>query len=211
MTLNVGNANGQTSRSMPVGHCQREFGEAAAEDGIVLTAQSFPWLSQQGHLALPDGPARELLEHIYLALGGDLYALGTARSTALRGDYVHEPTGTLIEIDESQHFTTARLTTLDAGTALGFDLYHYKRQCRKLRAQSDRYRASKEALGFGPGGRARQRAYYDALRDLAAPALGHPPLVRIDAPHGNGRAAYRAHRERLATLLNAHWRRGQAR
>lgn len=189
---------------MPVGDCQREFGEAAAEDGIVLTAQSFPWLSQRGHLALPDGPARETLEQIYVALGGDLATLATARATALRGDYLHEATGTLIEIDESQHFTSARLTALDhysAETALGFDLDHYKRLCRRHRGQADRYRASKEARGFGRGGRMRQRAYYDALRDLATPVLGHPPLVRIDAVHGNGRAAFRAHRERLLRSL----------
>lgn len=190
---------------MPVGDCQREFAAAALEDGIALSPQSFPWLSQRGHLALPeDSMAREVLSRIYAALGGDAEILGTARSTALRGDFLHQPTATLIEIDESQHFTSARLTTLDlypATLPLGFDLDHYKAVCRRYRAQADRYRAAKEARGFGPAGRTRQRAYYDALRDIATPATGHPPLVRIDAPHGNGRAAYRAHRERLLSLL----------
>jgi hypothetical protein len=189
---------------MPVGECQREFAEAALADGIVLSGQSFPWLSQRGHLALPEGPARDALEEIYLALGGDLDTLATARSTALRGDYLHEATGTLIEIDESQHFTSARLASLShypADAALGFDLDHYKALCRRHQAQSDRYRAAKEARGFGRGGRTRQRAYYDALRDLATPAMGQPPLVRVDAAHGSGRAAYRAHRDRLVALL----------
>ena len=38
----------------------------------------------------------------------------------------------------------------------------------------------------------RERAYHDALRDLATPAMGHPPLLRIAAPDGDGAAAYAA-------------------
>src|SRR5262245_36555647 len=116
---------------MPVGDCQREFARAAAKDGIVLTAQSFSWLCQQGHLALPwrASEARQTLERIFLALGGDLNDLSTGRSTALRGDFFHAPTQTLIEIDEPQHFTSARLETLDLypeNASLGFDLEHYR-------------------------------------------------------------------------------------
>ena len=42
------------------------------------------------------------------------------------------------------------------------------------------------AKGFGFGGVQRERAYHDALRDLATPAMGHPPLVRIAAVDGDG-------------------------
>ena len=42
----------------------------------------------------------------------------------------------------------------------------------------------------------RERAYHDALLDLATPAMGHPPVVRIAALDGDGAAAYAAHRER---------------
>ncbi|MBA2359786.1 MAG: hypothetical protein H0V79_02420 [Actinobacteria bacterium] len=189
------------------GDCQREFAEAAAEDGIELQPQSFSWLCQQGHLALPDEArkAADLLERIYLALGGDLDVLATARRTRLPGDFVHEPTGTLIEIDESQHFTSARLTALDLypdDVALGFDLDHYKALCRKWRQASDGYYRKKAAPGFGVGGRQRQRAYYDALRDLAAPSMGQPPVIRIDVPLREGRVAYRTRRERLVRLAN---------
>jgi hypothetical protein len=190
---------------VPVGDCQREFGAAAAEDGIHLSAETFSWLCQQGHFALPKtSAARETLRRIYIALGGDEEVLATGRTTRLTGDFVHEPTGTLIEIDESQHFTTARLTTLDRypdSLALGFSLDSYMALCRRHREKSDRYRAAKEARGFGPGGRTLQRAYYDALKDVATPAMGHPPLVRIDAAQGDGAAAYRAHRDRLLSLL----------
>jgi hypothetical protein len=171
---------------------------------LSFSGQSFAWLSQLGHLALPEGRARNVLGEIYVSLGGNLEILATARTTPLRGDYLHPPTRTLIEIDESQRFTSARLTSLDLypeDVRLGFDVEHYRAICRKLRAKSDGYRAAKGARGFGPGGRARQRAYYDALRDLATPAMGHPPLIRIDASQGDGRAAYQAYRDHLQTAL----------
>src|SRR5690349_20762461 len=46
----------------------------------------------------------------------------------------------------------------------------------------------------------RERAYHDALRDLATAAMGHPPLIRIAAADGEGAAAYARHRETLAAL-----------
>jgi hypothetical protein len=191
------------------GDTQREFAAAAAADGIELEGQSLPWLCERGHLALPElaVEARELLERIYLALGADLDLLGTARSNRLTGDFLHPDTGTLIEIDESQHFTSARLTTLDLyppQLPLGFDLERYRNLCRRWRRDSDGYYRTKPARGFGVGGRQKQRAYYDALRDIATPPMGHPPLIRIDAPNRNGRAAYIEHRDRLlAALMSA--------
>jgi hypothetical protein len=97
------------------GDAQQEFAEAAARDGIELVPQYVNWLNQRGHLGLPDDderrPAREALERIYLALEGDLEVLDAGRVTAWPGDFIHEPTGTLIEVDESQHFTSCRLAT----------------------------------------------------------------------------------------------------
>ena len=40
----------------------------------------------------------------------------------------------------------------------------------------------------------------DALRDLATPAMGHPPLVLIAAVDGDGVSAYRRHRASFLTL-----------
>jgi hypothetical protein len=191
---------------MARGDCQRDFKEAAAEDGIELTGQSFGWICQQGHLALPDeaSSARETLSQIYAELKGDPDELASARTTKLTGDFVHEATGTLIEVDEFQHFTSARLTTLrlySDDAPLGFDLARYKDLCKKWKREADKAFAHKDARGFGRGGRQRQRAYYDALRDFAAPAMGHPPVIRIAAPLNNGRAAYEAHQAQLARLL----------
>jgi len=189
------------------GDTQREFAEAAAEDGIELTRQSVDWLCQRGHLALPEeaNSARESLDRIYAALGGDLDTLAEARTTRLPGDFIHEPTGTLIEVDESQHFTTARLTTLHLypeGASLGFDLATYKQLCEQWLAQSDGYYRTKTARGFGVGGRQKQRAYYDALRDLATPAMGTPPLIRIEAAERDPRDAYGRHRGALIAALS---------
>jgi CubicO group peptidase (beta-lactamase class C family) len=193
---------------MAVGDCQREFAMAAAEDGIELSRQSFGWLSQQGHLALPESAAvaRHALQRIYLALGGDLEVLAAGRSTMLRGDFFHDASRTLIEIDESQHFTSARLTTLDfypEGLDLGFELEDYRAHCQSWRAKSDGYYRAKAARGFGAEGRQRQRAYYDALRDISAPAMGYS-IIRIAATNRDGRAAYLAHREHMLELAAHH-------
>ena len=47
------------------------------------------------------------------------------------------------------------------------------------------------AKGFGFGGVQRERAYHDALRDLATPAMGHPPVDPVAVVDGDGAAAYR--------------------
>ena len=160
---------------------------------------------ERGHLGLPDGldDVRATLERIFVALGGDLTAQAAKRTTALPGDFVHPPSGTIVEVDEHQHFTSHRLTTLDlnpADTQLGFDATRYRALCRSENLQADKYRATKEAPAFGSGGRQRQRACYDALRDLATPAMDRPPLVRVDAVDRNGEAAFERARPRLAPL-----------
>jgi hypothetical protein len=193
---------------VPVEDTQRGFAAEAQRDGIDLVGQSVDWLNQRGHLGLPDDETRRntvaALERIYLALGGDLSALATAKTRRLRGDFIHAATGTLIEVDESQHFTSFRLQTLQMyppDVALGFDIEEYKNLCRVWQTKSDAYRRTKEARGFGVGGRQRQRAYYDALRDLATPAMGRPPLIRINAADRDPAEAYRRHRHSLIATL----------
>jgi hypothetical protein len=204
---------------MPVVDASPAFAEAAADDGIVLGPQSFDWLSEQGHLGLqqvamdrrdpalrvPVTTAVEALTAIYDSLRGDRAVLSNARSNLfLPVDLVHEPTGTLIELDESLHFTSFRLATFDLyppTTALGFDLDEYKELCRAWSSQTDNISRGLAAKGFGFGGVQRQRAYQDAVRDLATPAMGHPPLVRIVALDGDGAAAYQRQRDTLLKLL----------
>lgn len=192
---------------MPVGDCQRTFAAAAAEDGIHLELAKAPWLNQRGHLGLPEEAraARSVLEAIFDALGGDHEAQAAKRTRPLPGDFVMPGTGTFIEIDEIQHFTSFRATSLrfyPPDIPLGFDRENYLGLCTEFAPRSDRYRAAKPATGFGPGGRQRQRAYHDALRDLVAPALGRPPVVRVPVLDNDGARAYRQERDRFRQLLD---------
>jgi len=198
---------------------QAAFAQAAAEDAIVLEAGSFAWLCEQGHVGLervamasrdpalvgPVTAALEQLVAIYAHLKGDISVLHASRENLLLPvDLVHEPTGTLIAIDETPHFTSFRLATLDlyhADAAVGFDLDEHKELCRAWCATTDGLSRGLPAKGFGFGGVQRERAYHDALFDLATPAMGHPPLVRIAAADGDGAAAYRHHRVSLLRAL----------
>jgi hypothetical protein len=201
------------------GDVHAAFAQAAAEDGIQLGSHSFDWLSEQGHvglervaqerrdatLVLPVTAALRPLGAIYARLKGDLSVLYAARGNLLLPvDLMHEPTGTVIEVDESAHFTSFRLTTLDlypADVRVGFDLEEHKGLCRAWCARTDQRQRGLAARGFGFGGIPRELAYHDALRDLATPAMGYPPLVRIAAVDSDGAAAYRRHRARLMQLL----------
>ena len=194
------------------------FARAAAEDGIVLRSRSFDWLCEQGHIGLervakarrdpalvgPVTAAVEQLSAIYARLQGDISVLHASRENLLLPvDLVHEPTRTLIELDESAHFTSFRLAALDlypASASVGFDLEEHKELCRAWCSSSDGLERGLAAKGFGFGGHQRERAYHDALRDLATPAMGHPPVIRIAAVDGDGAAAYARHREALLAL-----------
>lgn len=190
---------------MARGDTENAFRAAAAADGIPLIRANVPWLNRRGHYGLPDAaaPAVTTLHQIFGALGGIEAEQSTKSLTALPGDFVHVESGTFIEIDEHQHFTSFRLATLDlypVDAVLGFDLDEYRDLCRIWSAKADRYYPAKDAVGFGPGGRQRQRAYNDALRDLVTPALGRPGVVRVAAPERDGAAAYDRVRDHLASL-----------
>jgi hypothetical protein len=204
---------------VPLGDARHAFAAAAAEDGIVLAPQSFDWLCEQGHIGLervakarcdpalvaPVTEALRQLATIYAHLKGDVSVLCSSRENLLLAvDLVHAPTGTIIEVDEPPHFTSFRLTALELygpDAVVGFDVEQHKELCRSLSPRTDRLSGGMPARGFGFGGVARERAYHDALRDLATPAMGLPPLVRIAALDGDGAAAYREHRETLLAGL----------
>ena len=205
-------------RPVAPGDVQLAFAQAAAADGIVLGSQSFDWLCEQGHVGLervakvrrdpalvgPVTAALETLDAIYARLKGDISVLYASRENLLLPvDLVHEPTGTVVEVDESPHFTSFRLATLElypADVTVGFDLDEHKELCRAWCSRTDGLARGLAARGFGFGGVQRERAYHDALRDLATPAMGHPPVIRIVAVDGDGTSAYQRHRASLLTL-----------
>ena len=148
--------------------------------------------------------ALEVLAAIYARLKGDVSVLHASRENLfLPVDLVHPPTGTVIAVDGREHFTSFRLTALDlypADASLGFDVEEHRELCRSLSAHTDGLSRGLAAKGFGFGGVPRERAYHDALLDLAAPAMGSPPVVRIAAVDGDGEAAYARHRAALLSL-----------
>jgi hypothetical protein len=200
------------------GDVQSAFAQAAAEDGIVLESAAFDWLCEQGHVGLERvakarrdpaivGPviaALEQLAAIYAHLKGDVAVLHAARENLLLPvELLHAPTGTIVEVDEAAHFTSFRLTALELyrpDAPVGFDLDEHRALCREWAARTDGLDRGLAAKGFGFGGRQRERAYHDALRDLATPAMSHPPVIRIAAVDGDGAAAYARHRAALLAL-----------
>jgi hypothetical protein len=195
------------------------FARAAAEDGMVLAGASFDWLCEQGHVGLervakarrdpalvgPVTAAVDRLGAIYARLNGDVSVLHASRENLLLPvELMHEPTGTVIEVDESPHFTSFRLTALElypADAEVGFDVDEHMELCRAWCSRTDGLERGLAAKGFGFGGVQRERAYHDALRDLATPAMGHPPLIRIAATDADGEAAYLRNRASLLALL----------
>ncbi|WP_427004472.1 DUF7255 family protein [Pseudarthrobacter sp. H2] len=192
---------------MPVGDCENAFLEAARREGVDLVRYKKTWLNQRGHFGLPDraSDVTRPLHEIFLALGGNAAEQTAKRTTALPGDFIHLETGTIIEVDEVQHFTSFRLKSFEyyaSDSPLGFEAEEYRELCRQFGSAADKYRQTKTAAAFGPGGRQRQRAYYDALRDLAVPAMGHPPVIRVPAPDGNGRTAFERNCERILQAIS---------
>lgn len=175
------------------------FQQHAAAAGFRLTPEvALPWLSPRGHL-LPDVqarvPGRTLvgLDRIFDALEGDRDRLAAKTRGSMRADFLLEPEGLHIEYDEIQHFTTARLTTLDLypeDTVVAFSPADYRATVEMWRSKGDKAFAHKEAAEF-PGrlGRQRQRAYLDAFRDLVGSSFGNRPVVRIAAPDNDYRDA----------------------
>lgn len=192
---------------MPVGDCENAFLDAASRDGVELVRYKKPWLNQQGHFGLPSKASTIVpaLHDIFLDLNGDPVTQSSKRAIPLPGDFIHVESGTIIEVDEMQHFTSYRLSTFShypEGIPLGFDISEYADLCHRFAPTADKYRRTKSAAAFGLGGRQRQRAYYDALRDLAIPTMGNPPIVRISALDNNGSAAYVRNRDRILHLTS---------
>ena len=95
-------------------------------------------------------------------------------------ELVHEPTGTIIEVDEH-----GALHVVPSGRARALSRRRDGRLRRRAStrrcaangaARTDGLTRGLAAKGFGFGGLQRERAYHDALFDLATPAMGHPPL-----------------------------------
>ncbi|AQY00240.1 DUF7255 family protein [Microbacterium foliorum] len=179
---------------MPVGEVEAAVAATARADGIALVRMPrVEWLNTHGHFALPPHAVdtQPLLQRVFEELGGDEREQRSKQLRTLPSDLFHVASGTMVEVDEVQHFTSFRALTIRKGLGAASDIgAEYLDLCREWSSAADKYRASKTAKGFpGPFGRARQRAYNDLLRDLVAPAMGYA-LIRVPAPKLSGREAY---------------------
>jgi hypothetical protein len=153
----------------------------------------FDWLTSRAptetDVALPSQVKYRLLA-LHSRLGGDWSRLSTKRRQSLRVDIQVDST-TLIEVDEKQHFSSARLASLDFydGVDHGLDLARYHELCSQYRDSADKYLHGREAVDFPfPGGRTAQRAYFDTTKDFLTAAHGYR-LIRLPAPNGELTAA----------------------
>ena len=88
-------------------------------------------------------------------------------------DYYVSAPPFILEFDESQHFSRARLITLQLypkTVPMGFSLTRWQDLCREINAVDDR-----------PIDRDERRAWYDTLRDLVPTVYGFRPTVRLYA------------------------------
>jgi hypothetical protein len=88
-------------------------------------------------------------------------------------DYYVSAPPFILEFDESQHFSQARLITLQLypkTLSMGFSLKRWQDLCHEINAVDDQ-----------PFDRDERRAWYDALRDLVPIVYGFKPTVRLYA------------------------------
>ena len=179
---------------------EHDFASEVATYGLALRAgRPIRGLTSRGHL---DTDARQMVapeildavRQVFTALGGDEEALAAKAPRPIRPDLVDDD-NRLVEVDEVQHFTSARGATFEhypPSAALGFSPSEYAAAVRAWSGRADRAFAHKRSADFDfIGGRAAQRAYLDALRDLFAPALTGHALVRVAVPDRGIAAAAR--------------------
>lgn len=180
---------------MAVGDLERFVARHLEAEGYIFSMRStFDWLSGLGPFepaaeSAPE-PVRQRLIDMHTALGGDIQKLQNKRRSLLPVDFDFGQR-ILVEVDEPQHLSTARLQTLDyyEGLTHGLDTDRYRDLCIRHLSEADAYYRSKEAADFPfAGGRTAQRAYLDAVRDLLAPALGFT-VIRVPSPTRDMRKA----------------------
>ena len=142
--------------------------------------RKFDWLTNR------ITPSEEALWRIFIALDGDPEGMQSKRSCRLTPDGFLPEYECIIEFDELQHFTAFRSQAFEhypEDVHLGFDIDTYRSWCDQhaisaLKKGASGYRKRKPEFPFD-GGRAAQRALFDACRDLLPPWHGLKPTIRI--------------------------------
>ena len=167
------------------------------------------WLTTRGHLdplvqRLAPAEVLATLDVIHRSLGGDARVLARKQAQPLAVDLLG-PNGELIELDEVQHFTSARRDTLrwypgvtSLGFTLGFSVDQYRSLIDVWKAKANAVFTRQLGADFDfQGGRRAQRAYFDAVKDLLAPTFTGAALVRLPVLDRDPRSAALAIHGRL--------------
>ncbi|MEA2190605.1 MAG: hypothetical protein QOI73_726 [Solirubrobacteraceae bacterium] len=187
---------------------EEQFAQEAAKDGIVLVPETFSWASEPGHLAIgaladTTGDMEVMqraevgvpaLEEMFRGMGGLAPVLYSCRvNLPYPAVLLHEPTATLLCVDDVLHFTTSRLKTLalyPGEMPVGFDVKAYQELCSEHGPKTDKWRYGLASKMFGWHGLQKERAYQDAVRDIGSWVMGLAPLIRVPAIDEDGEAAY---------------------
>jgi len=147
---------------------------------------SFNWLNNK-HLPEDFGIYYDNIEIIFDALNGDKSGMDNKSSRVLKPDcYFGGKYNFIFEFDELQHFTTYKKIVLQnypTDLEYGFNLPQYIRYCdnysrEALKKGPAGYRKPKDEFPF-ENGRAAQRAFFDAFRDILPTLHGLNPTLRI--------------------------------
>lgn len=159
---------------------------------------SLRWLTVRGHLdpiVQREAPTAivEALDELHSSLGGDRRALARKQTGSIHPDLIVAATGQLVEVDEVEHFTMARLATLSGYSSkipFGFSIDDYKELIDTWKSKANAVFTQRWSPDFDfVGGRRAQRAYYDALKDWLAPTFTGYPVLRLAVPDGDARSA----------------------
>lgn len=151
--------------------------------GVHAEERTFNWLKNK-HLEEDFGKYYNLIDRIFLDLGGSYRANKEKKTQFLRCDaFFSGGLNFILEFDEFQHFSTARLKTLNyypKDLKTNFVLDEYCSFCQNHRFEADKYRSNKTTPDFNfAGGRTAQRAYLDCFKDLLPRLHGLNPTMRI--------------------------------
>ena len=141
------------------------YGECRVNHGFSWSANPEAYLNT---------PIGNLLERIRTSLGdlrGHRDFIKNAQMPPC--DYFISDPPFILEFDESQHFSHARLVTLSLypdELSVGFTVARWQELCREI-----------DARDHDPFDRDERRAWYDTLRDLVPIIYGFQPTVRLYA------------------------------
>ena len=128
-----------------------------------------------------------VIQNIFRQLKGDQNGMESKGARTLKPDcYFGGKYNFIFEFDELQHFTSFKKTALlhyPRNLRYGFDLDQYIGYCDRFAVQAIKkgpagYRKPKEEFPY-ENGRAAQRAFFDAFRDLLPAVQGLKPTLRI--------------------------------